>query len=465
MTPPIRFHAEFAWLGGTAAEADVLIETDGDRITAVTPGVPAPPGARRLPGLTMPGLANTHSHVFHRAIRGHSQSGVADFWRWRDLMYGVAERLDPDLLYELALATYAEMALSGITSVGEFHYVHHGPDGRRYRDHNAMGRAVVRAANDAGLRITLLDACYLQADAGGAPTRGVQRQYDDGSWQAWARRMDGLTDTPRSRVGAAIHSVRAVPRAAMGPIADYARERGLPLHVHLSEQPAENAACEQVYRMTPTELLDTEKALGPRTTAVHATHLTDRDIDLLGRSGTTVSMCCTTERDLADGVGPAVRLARAGSPLCVGSDAHMMIDLWEEARAIELDERLVSGRRGHLSVGALAAALTADGAASLGWDSGRLAAGALADLVSVRLDSPRTAGARHGDPLAHVLFAATGADVDTVVVAGDVVVDHGRHRHVADVGAALDRAIGEALGARRPARPIGGQPAEGREAW
>lgn len=148
MTPPIRFHAEFAWLGGTAAEADVLIETDGDRITAVTPGVPAPPGARRLPGLTMPGLANTHSHVFHRAIRGHSQSGVADFWRWRDLMYGVAERLDPDLLYELALATYAEMALSGITSVGEFHYVHHGPDGRRYRDHNAMGRAVVRAAND-----------------------------------------------------------------------------------------------------------------------------------------------------------------------------------------------------------------------------------------------------------------------------------------------------------------------------
>lgn len=443
------FHCELAWLGGDTTTADVLVETSGDRITAVTPGVPAPVGARRLPGLTLPGLANTHSHVFHRAIRGHTQSGVADFWRWRDLMYAVAGRLDPDLLYALARATYAEMALSGITSVGEFHYVHHDRGGARYADPNAMGEAVIRAANDAGIRITMLDTCYLQADVHGAALSGVQQRFDDGSWQAWAERVDALADTlvdsEMSRGGAAIHSVRAVPRAAMAPVAEYARGRQLPLHVHLSEQPAENEACLGAFGVTPTQLLDAEKVLGPSTTAVHATHLTDTDIELLGRSGTSISMCCTTERDLADGVGPAVRLAAAGSPLAVGSDAHMMIDLWEEARAIELDERLVSGRRGHLSVRALARALTVDGATSIGWDAGRLEPGALADTVTVRLDTPRTAGARSGDPLAHVLFAATGADVSTVVVGGRVVVDDGRHVTVPDTGQVLEQAIAAVL--------------------
>ena len=439
------FHCEQAWLGGQTATRDVLIEVADGRITAVTTGVAAPSHARRLTGLTFPGLANTHSHVFHRAIRGHTQSGVADFWQWRALMYGVAERLDPDLLYALARATYAEMALSGITSVGEFHYVHHGAGGARYADPNAMGETVIRAANDAGIRITLLDTCYLQADVHGAPLAGVQQRFDDGSWQGWAERVDALGDSEMARAGVAIHSVRAVPRVALAPVAEYARGRGMPLHVHLSEQPAENAACQQAYGMSPTRLLDAEKVLGPATTAVHATHLDDVDIALLGGSGTAISMCCTTERDLADGVGPAVRLAAAGSPLCVGSDAHMMIDLWEEARAIELDERLVSGRRGHLRVDQLARALTVDGAASIGWDAGRIAVGTLADLVTVRLDSPRTAGARSGDALAHALFAATGADVSTVVVGGTVVVDDGRHTSVPETGAALEQAIAAVL--------------------
>jgi formiminoglutamate deiminase len=442
-------HAEYAWLGGDSVVSDVLIEVTDGVISSVTPGVApgvtygasAPLDAVRLPGLTMPGLVNAHSHVFHRAIRGHSQSGVANFWAWRDLMYGVADRLDPDSLYALARATFAEMALSGITSAGEFFYVHHDDGGRRYADPNELGRAVVAAAADAGLRTTLLDTCYLQADVSGKPLDGVQRRFDDGSWQDWSDRVDQLHDTDLLRVGAAIHSVRAVPPEAIAGVAAYARDRGIPLHVHLSEQPAENRACLDRFGLTPTELLHREGVLGGATTAVHATHLTDSDIALLGGSGTSIGMCCTTERDLADGVGPAVRLAAAGSPLCVGSDAHMAIDLWEEARAIELDERLVSGVRGRLAVPALADALTGNGATSLGWDAGRIAPGALADLVTVRLDSPRTAGARAGAILAHVVFAATAADVTHVFVGGHPIVADGVHYRIADVGRELDRAI------------------------
>jgi cytosine/adenosine deaminase-related metal-dependent hydrolase len=197
--------------------------------------------------------------------------------------------------------------------------------------------------------------------------------------------------------------------------------------------------------MSPTQLLDTEGVLGSTTTAVHATHLDQGDVELLGTSATNICLCCTTERDLADGVGPAVRLANAGSPLCLGSDSHAVIDLWEEGRAIEMHERLVTGRRGHLSAGQLATALTAHGAASIGWDAGRLAVGAMADLVTVGLDTPRTAGARTGEALAHAVFAATAADVASVVVGGRLVVQNGQHTAVEDVGKALESAVASCL--------------------
>jgi formiminoglutamate deiminase len=304
-----------------------------------------------------------------------------------------------------------------------------------------MGDAVVRAANDAGLRITLIDTCYLQADVLGADLEGVQRRFGDGTWEDWASRLDLMSNTAMLRVGAAIHSVRAVPRAALAPIADYSAGRELPLHVHLSEQPAENEASLNAFGLTPTQLLASEGVLGDRTTAVHATHLTDEDIRLLGSSGTTISMCCTTERDLADGVGHALRLAAAGSPIAVGSDAHMVIDLWEEARTIEFNERLTSGVRGHFHAPELATMLTSSGASSLGWNAGRIEVGALADLLTVSLDSPRTAGARGGETLAHVIFAATSSDVDTVVVGGKPVVEDGQHQTLGPVGPALEDAI------------------------
>jgi formiminoglutamate deiminase len=444
------YHCEYAWLGGDHVTTGVLITVTEGRIDAVTPGVPTPPvGAHRLAGLVVPGLVNTHSHVFHRAIRGHAQSGVTDFWAWREVMYRAAAALDPGLLYRLALATYAEMALAGVTAVGEFFYLHHGDDGARYADPNAMGRAVMAAAADAGIRITLLDTCYLQAGVDGAPLTGVQRRFDDGSWQSWAERVEALASGdagPSGRLGVAIHSVRAVPRPAMAPIADFARSHRMPLHAHVSEQLAENAACREAFGLTPVGLLAAEGVLGPDATAVHATHLTDDDIAALGGSATSISMCCTTERDLADGVGPAIRLAAAGSPLCVGSDAHSVIDLLEEGRAIELDERLATGRRGHLTAGQIATALTADGAASIGWESGRIAPGALADLVAIDLDSVRTAGSRSGDLLAHVVFAATAADVRTVVVGGAVVVEDGVHLAVPRTGSELSAVIADVLG-------------------
>lgn len=449
MTPAITYSCDYAWIGGDQAQPGVVIEVRDGTITDLRVGGTPPADAIHLAGLTLPGLANTHSHVFHRAIRGHTQSGAADFWRWREMMYRVAARLDPDTLYRLARATFVEMALAGITSVGEFFYLHHQPDGTPYGDPNEMGRSVIRAATDVGVRITLLDTCYLQSGVEGTPPQGAQVRFSDGSHQAWTDRVTALLESidddghPTSlvRVGAAIHSVRAVPRPAMAPIAEFTRRRGLPLHLHVSEQPAENEACLERFGRTPVEVLYAEDVLGPATTAVHATHLDDHDIALLGSSRTAISMCCTTERDLADGVGPAIRLAAAGSPLCVGSDGHMMIDLLEEGRAIELNERLVSGVRGHLTARQIAMALTVDGMTAIGWPSAGLAVGSPADMTVIDLDSVRTAGSRSGDVLAHVLFSASAADVTDVFVAGRRIVADHRHTSTDDPGADLAAAI------------------------
>jgi formiminoglutamate deiminase len=441
-----RWHAELAWLGDEVA-ADVLIEADGERFTAVTPGAPAPPDAVRLPGFTLPGLANAHSHAFHRALRGRAHMGGGSFWTWREQMYGVAERLDPDSYYTLARAVYAEMALAGISCVGEFHYLHHGGGGVPYDDSNAMGSALIAAAADVGIRITLLDACYL-AGGIGEPLRGPQLRFGDGSAENWAARATALYDATggrgrsHARVGAAVHSVRAVPPEDVRAVAAWAAGRRAPLHVHLSEQPAENEQCVRAYGVNPARLLAEGGALGPRTVAVHATHLGEEDIRLLGTTGTGVCMCPTTERDLADGIGPARDLVQAGAALSLGSDQHAVIDLFEEARAVELDERLRTRRRGHWTAGELLAAATDAGHSALGWpEAGRLEPGAHADLVTVSLDSVRLAGTEPAFAAESVVFAATAADVRNVVVSGREIVRDGRHLIVDDVPAALRTAV------------------------
>jgi formiminoglutamate deiminase len=447
-----RWHAELAWLPGQGVRRDVLIEADGERFTAVTPGAAGARAAEVLRGLTLPGFANAHSHAFHRALRGGTQAGHGTFWTWRERMYRVAERLDPDSYHRLARAAYAEMALAGISCVGEFHYLHHAPGGRRYADPNAMGRALLAAAAEAGLRITLLDACYL---AGGLdpdgllPLAGAQLRFGDGDAARWAERAAGLVCgehgmiSPHARAGAAIHSVRAVPRGQMHPVVAWARRFGAPLHAHLSEQRAENEECLAVYGVSPARLLYQEDVLGPRSTVVHATHVAAGDMDLLGGCQTFACLCPTTERDLGDGLAPARALAAAGCALTLGSDSHAVVDMLEEARGIEYAERLARRSRGHFSADALLRAATGAGHASLGWpDAGEIVPGAWADLVTVALDSPRTAGVAEGLAAEAAVFCATSADVRNVVIGGRDVVRDGAHLLVGDVPGELAAAVG-----------------------
>ncbi|MGW7521198.1 formimidoylglutamate deiminase [Streptomyces sp. NPDC054796] len=445
----LTYWCEYAWLNGTV-EPGVAIETaDGGRIADVRTGVTSPPqGAEVLRGLTVPGLANAHSHAFHRALRGAVQVGSGTFWTWREVMYQVASRLTPDSYYALARATYAEMALAGVTCVGEFHYLHHAPGGARYDDPNAMGHALLAAAAEAGIRVTLLDTAYLASGFGtkgrGAPPGRPQLRFSDGTAAQWAERASALTpaDPATARVGAAIHSVRAVPARELDTVVKWADAREAPLHVHLSEQTAENDACQKAHGRTPTELLADHGVLGPRTTAVHATHLTDGDIRRLGGSSTGVCMCPTTERDLADGIGPAPELERAGTALSLGSDSHAVIDLFEEARGMELNERLRSRTRGHWTAAQLLRAATEDGHAALGWpEAGRLEAGSLADFTTVALDSVRTMGPPSRMAAEAVVFAATGADVRHTVVGGRHVVRDGTHTSVPDPAKALSEAL------------------------
>lgn len=445
------YHCELAWLGGDTAAADVLVEVTDGMISEVREGVAAPAGAATLRGVTLPGFANAHSHAFHRALRGRTHAGTGSFWTWRDQMYGLAERLTPTSYRALARAVYGEMVLAGITAVGEFHYLHHDTGGVPYPQPNAMGEALIAAARDAGLRIALLDTCYLHGGVGadGVPIapNEVQRRFSDGSAAAWAERVDALADTyhddPYVHVGAAIHSVRAVDPFAMRAVANWAAARKAPLHAHVSEQPAENEQCLAAHGMTPTAMLDVANALSPRFTSVHATHLTAHDIERYQAHGCTVCFCPTTERDLADGIGPSGALRDAGVALALGSDSHAVIDPFEEMRALELNERLATLRRGNHEVAAILHAATAEGYRSLGWEGGGvLVEGAVADFVTVGLGSVRLAGIDAEHALAGVVYAAAPTDVHHVVVGGEVVVREGAHVRF-DVAAELARVLEE----------------------
>jgi len=439
-----RWWCESAWLGGPDATPGVLLVARDGLLVEVRPGVARSeaPGAVVLAGTCFPGLVNAHSHAFHRALRGWTHRGGGTFWTWRERMYHLAKRLDPDRYRSLATAVFAEMALAGITTVGEFHYLHRDASGRAYAG-DPFGDAVVAAAAAAGVRLTLLDTCYLTGGIGQVADE-VQRRFSDGDAEGWAARAGSRADGPLLRVGAAIHSVRAVPPASLGVVAGWARRRGAPLHAHVSEQPAENEACHAAYGRTPTRLLADHGVLGVSFTAVHATHLTEGDVELLAGSGSTVCLCPTTERDLADGVGPSEQLAAAGVGLCLGSDSHAVVDLWEEARAVELDRRLVSGRRGTHGPEELLLAATAAGAGALGWPgAGRLAPGAPADFCTLDTTSSRLAGTLGPDGVnaaAAAVFAADAGSVSDVVVAGEAVVSAGRHR-LGDVGGLLSSAI------------------------
>jgi len=438
------YWCESAWLTGGFARR-VRLVTQGGLIKDVLVGAEPEHDDVRLTGVTLPGMANAHSHAFHRALRGRVNGGGGNFWSWREQMYSAAEQLNPDTYFALARAVFAEMVLAGFTVVGEFHYVHHRPGGHPYGNPNAMGLAVRQAAEEAGIRLTLLDTCYLEGGLNGGghvELHPGQRRFSDGTVDAWAERMASRSpETDRVRLGAAIHSVRAVRREDLPQVV--AASGALPLHVHLSEQHGENLACQMFYGRTPTELLDEAGALGSNLTSVHATHLTEHDIELLGGTGTGACICPTTERDLADGIGPSRALHDAGSPISLGSDQHVMIDPFVELRGIEMHERLLTNERDRFSANDLLLAGSFNGYRALGWsDGGHLSKGALADFVTVRTDTVNTAGSAADQ----VIYSCVAADVSTVVIGGDVVVSDGRHR-IGDVGRLLGSSIARVAGA------------------
>lgn len=413
-------------------ETGVLLEADErGTVVAESRAAACPTDALALQ-TAAPGFADAHSHAFHRALRGRTHES-GSFWTWRELMYRAAGRLTPDLYRTFATAVFAEMVSAGWTSVGEFHYVHHDVDGTPYPDH-AMEVALADAAEAAGIRLVLLDTAYL-AGGVGTPLAPEQARFGDADAEAYLRRWHALRGVLADRsalvtLGAALHSVRAVPRPALGVIA-----RGLPadvpLHVHLSEQPAENEDCRAAYGLSPTELLAAEGVLSRRLSVVHATHLTDEDIRLLGEAQVTAVFCPTTEADLGDGIGPAHELLAAGAPLAIGSDQNAVVDPLLELRGLEAGERLRSLRRGRIAPAELWRAGSDAGYASLGLAAPARVGGPL-DLVELDPRSLRTAGSRPEQ----LPLTATAADVVRVVVGGKVVA-HDAH----GIAEALHRSI------------------------
>lgn len=366
-------------------------------------------------GTAVPGSANAHSHAFHRALRGRTHDHGGDFWTWRTLMYRTASRLTPERYGRLARAVFAEMLAAGYTAVGEFHYVHHRPDGAPYP--HEMELAIADAAADVGIRLTLLDTAYL---TGGVdePLSAEQKRFGDGTAEAFLSRWHALAEVVPG-IGAAIHSVRAVTPTDIRAIVD-GLPADVPLHVHLSEQPKENAASLAAYGATPTGVLEREGALDPRVSVVHATHLTDDDIRILGSAGVSVVMCPTTEGDLGDGIGPARELLDGGAAIALGSDQNAVVDPFLEARGLEMHERLRSLRRGRFTMPELAAAMSESGYRSLGHPAPLTIGGPL-DLVEIDTRSVRTIGA---EP-AQLLLSATASDVGRVVVGGRLVAEAG----------------------------------------
>ncbi|AMM18886.1 formimidoylglutamate deiminase [Frondihabitans sp. PAMC 28766] len=399
----------------------VRITADDGRITRIETGQAPEPAETTTAGVALPGLVTAHSHAFHRALRGRTHDGGGSFWTWRERMYRASRALTPDGYYALASGLFSEMLLAGYTAVGEFHYVHHRPGGASYTDPNAMSAALVAAATDVGIRLTLLDTFYrwggLADDGSRLPLSPDQARFADGSVEAWASRHEAVPTSRLARSGMAAHSLRAVDAADIA-----AMRRAFPdqvLHAHVSEQPAENRQVAAATGSTPIAALDEAEVLDRAFTAVHATHLTDDDVARLGRAGAFACFCPTTERDLADGVGPGRALLAAGAHLCLGSDQNAVVDPFEEARGLELDERLVTGRRGVFSPAALLTAASSSGYESLGWAGGGvLAVGAPCDFVVVDDASPRTAGSETGQ----LWLTATAADVTDVVVDGVRVV-------------------------------------------
>ena len=392
--------------------------------------------ALRLEGtrIIMPGMATAHSHAFQRLLRGRTQrraDAAGTFWSWRGLMYALAEQLDPAGMGAVARLAFAELAISGVTAVGEFHYLHHAPGGKPYADRLEMSHAVIHAAREAGLRITLIRTAYMRGGFG-QPLTPAQARFADADVAAVINDVEQLRKAyahdPTVAVGVAAHSIRAVPIDAVVTLADYARDNGLPFHMHVAEQPRELAECRGEYGTTPVHLLADHGVVDANLVAVHATHLDDGEIAQLGRAGSTVCICRSTERDLGDGLPPVGPLVAAGARICVGVDSHCSSDAFEEIRAVELDERSrTQQRHAAMDGAALLTAATSNGYAAIGQALNQ------GDAVALARMDPALVGASTANLTDAVIFGAVLRAVERVTVNGRTIVEQGRHRDQAAI--------------------------------
>jgi len=375
-----------------------------------------------------------------------------DFWSWRDAMYRAAGALNPDELYVASRQAFIEMALAGITAVGEFHYLHRDPAGNPYADSNELAKQVIRAARDVGLRIALLRVAYQRAGFRSSPQR-VQRRFFDASAESFcsvvARLRVEMREDSLVSVGCAPHSVRAVSKEWLQEIGR--TQRGCILHMHVAEQQKEVEACLQEHNLRPVQLLEELGLLGSHFTAVHAIYLSRPEINALARSGASVCACPTTEKNLGDGILQADVLSQAQIPLCLGSDSQATIDLLLEARELEGHLRLLRLRRAALDSGTgdpsglardLLKAATIQGARALGLTSGELKVGSPADFFTVDWSHPSLLGASGDRALASLIFAAEKGAIRDVAVAGRLIVQDGQHR-LLDESASAFRALCE----------------------
>jgi formimidoylglutamate deiminase len=436
---------DYLWVNGRAESGTALFADESGAITRFSTAEEDVARAQRLKNRAVfPGLVNVHSHTFQRVIRGRTEwrhQGQRDtFWTWREKMYDAATRLTPEQIYQTAKAAFLEMLLSGITTVGEFHYLHHQADGRRYPDPNLIGKLVMQAAREVGLRIVLLRTAYLRAGYGKDPNPGQTRFItgdvatfisDTEELSSWAKKSYAPGE---AEVGVAPHSVRAVTHDYLREIADYAQQRELPVHMHVSEQPDENEACIQEYGVSPVTWLDRLGLLDARFTAVHAIHISEAEAGLLAESA--ICACPTSERNLADGAVRADWLLARGATLCLGSDSQIQIDLLEDARLLEYHLRMQKLERVVLDSPApererlsrtLYETASKSGAKSLGQSVGELAVGKPADFIGIDLNDLSVAGASPETLVANVVFSLERTALKDVYVGGRCVVADGHH--------------------------------------
>jgi formimidoylglutamate deiminase len=400
----------------------------------------------------LPGLVNAHSHAFQRVLRGRTEYRTThdkdSFWTWREMMYSAAARLTPEDIYDASRMAFLEMALSGITAVGEFHYLHHAPNGSSYDDPNLLANQVVRAANDVGLRIALLRVAYARSGFE-TDANPQQRRFIEKDPEVYLNNLERLgkdlgapdRDDKLAWIGVAPHSVRAVPLDYLKEIIAAADRRELPVHMHVAEQPAEVAACIKEYGRSPVALLETEGLLSKRFTGVHVIHVTPKAVQILAGTGAMVCACPTTERNLGDGVVPVDTYFQQSVPVCLGTDSHVQIDLLEDARELEYHLRLQKLERVVLAASeeqsALAAKLfecaTVNGASSIGAPGGTLSDGQPADFFTVDLDDPSIAGATPDTLLSAIVFSLSRTAIKDVVVGGKRIVEDGRHKDQEDI--------------------------------